>query len=177
MKKIEDYINKGKYAIYSSSKEEWNSILALIQKVRQSKPHADYKKSEYDYLNLNSVDNWIGVGSRDSYKKFTIYNASEFLEDKKQVLGFYNIGDIVVSLSKARFSDREIGDIYKVLPKSNMSNLYYTINDCNDCSSEWRLATYEEVIAFNQGIKNIYQISSKELEEFPKALVPFPNGI
>jgi hypothetical protein len=252
MKKIKDYINKGDYAVFCSSKEEWDNIVTLIQEHFKSKPYGDYQKSKYEYLNLNNINRTIGVGSLNSFSKFTIFNASEFLQNeekytyevvhcineeqwdfikrrcrpislmykhkwedrsllsypegvaictsedsycglnywkehnslilsfeeyckkysyspdclkKKEVLGFCDIGDIVVSLSKPRFSDRKIGDIYKVLPKSSKLSLYYTVNDLNNCASEWRLATDKEVIAFNKGIKNINEIPLKEFPE------------
>lgn len=75
----------------------------------------------------------------------------------KKVLGKFDIGDIVVSL--ATRLNRNEGDIFKVMPKSNNDCLHYKSRKFRSCIPspkimEWRLATSEEKAAYEKGITN-----------------------
>ena len=65
------------------------------------------------------------------------------------------IDSIVISL--AYRGPRKPGDIFKVLPKSYSDTLYYTEINGSIHSDEWRLATENEIIHYNNGINNILQ--------------------
>jgi len=71
--------------------------------------------------------------------------------------GKYKINDIVVSLSTVTEA-RLVGDMYKVLSESSEPYLYYLLNCFSSQSDQWRLATDEEVKAYNNGITNITKI-------------------
>lgn len=73
------------------------------------------------------------------------------------------IDSIVVSL--AYRGPRKPGDIFKVLPKSHSNDLYYTEVNSSFRNEEWRLATENEIIHYNNGIKNIYDILQEPIYE------------
>lgn len=80
MKYIKHYLGND-YAVYCSSKEQWNQIIDLIREeidegIVTTLP---YHKIKTNYLNLNHISHAIGVGNKQDYKYYTILNASEFL--------------------------------------------------------------------------------------------------
>lgn len=76
-----------------------------------------------------------------------------------EVFDKFNIGDIVVSLTDKNKCRNE-GDIYKVLPESHSTRLYYK-SDCNSSDlGDWRLASAEEANAYANGVTNIKQLDS-----------------
>lgn len=69
------------------------------------------------------------------------------------------VGDIVVSHQvTVETSDRSRGDMFKVLEKSNSTQLYYKENTQSGRKGDWRKATPEEEEAYNKGIRNIKDI-------------------
>ena len=81
-KKIEDYINKGDYAVLCSSIEEWNAIVDLINKNHVSTTTQPYSKTKSNVLNLQNLRVTIGTGILKSFPNYTIYPASDFLEEE-----------------------------------------------------------------------------------------------
>lgn len=73
----------------------------------------------------------------------------------------YKENDIVVSLHYL-YSSRDVGDIIKLLNKTTDKILWYKSNDSKVVNSSnllsWRKATEQEIIAYNQGIRNIKDI-------------------
>lgn len=81
------------------------------------------------------------------------------------ILGQYNVGDIVISLEDISSSTRMKGDIFEVLSTSDADNLRYGTSWASSNRYGWRLATYEEQIAFRNGVKNIKNMSSNPCAE------------
>ena len=81
-RKIEDYINKGDYAILCSSIEEWNTIVDLINKNHVSTTTQPYSKTKSNVLNLQNLGVTIGTGTLKSFPSYIIYSASDFLEEE-----------------------------------------------------------------------------------------------
>lgn len=81
-KKIEDYINKGDYAVLCSSIEEWNAIVDLINKNHVSTTTQPYSKTKSNVLNLQNLGVTIGTGTLKSFPSYIIYSASDFLEEE-----------------------------------------------------------------------------------------------
>lgn len=81
-RKIEDYINKGDYAILCSSIEEWNTIVDLINKNHVSTTTQPYSKTKSNVLNLQNLKVTIGTGTLKSFPSYIIYSASDFLEEE-----------------------------------------------------------------------------------------------
>lgn len=81
-RKIEDYINKGEYAVLCSSEEEWNTIVDLINKNHVSTTTQPYSKTKSNVLNLQNLRVTIGTGILKSFPNYTIYPASDFLEEE-----------------------------------------------------------------------------------------------
>ena len=79
-RKIEDYINKGDYAVLCSSIEEWNTIVDLINKNYVSTTTQPYSKTKSNVLNLQNLKVTIGTGILKTFPNYTIYPASDFLE-------------------------------------------------------------------------------------------------
>ena len=69
---------------------------------------------------------------------------------KALILGKFNIGDIVVSLT-LNLGTRTEGDIFKVLEKSSEDKLYYAEYFVSNLPENWRLATPEEIEFYKQG--------------------------
>lgn len=86
-----------------------------------------------------------------------------WVEEKDLVLGFCEIGDIVVSL-EAMHGERDDGDMFVVLEESSKKCLYYKYNTNSTRPTTWRLATLDESQRFHEGVTNIYNsdISSKD---------------
>jgi hypothetical protein len=86
-----------------------------------------------------------------------------WVEEKDLVLGFCEIGDIVVSL-EAMHGERDDGDMFVVLEDSSKKCLYYKYNTNSTRPTTWRLATLDESQRFHEGVTNIYNsdISSKD---------------
>lgn len=93
------------------------------------------------------------------------------------ILGFCNIGDIVVSLNIIN-TRRKKGDIFKVLSNSSITNLYYKEDYNSRYKEDWRLATPEEKLAFESGITNIKDIKKKLSHEelIEKSKKDYPIG-
>lgn len=81
-RKIEDYINKGDYAVLCSSIEEWNAIVDLINKNHVSTTTQPYSKTRANVLNLQNLGVTIGTGTLKSFPSYIIYSASDFLEEE-----------------------------------------------------------------------------------------------
>jgi len=77
-----------------------------------------------------------------------------------KVLGKFDIGDIVVSLTGIN-SARNEGDIFKVLDNSSISCLYYRTHIQSARKEDWRLATPNEVMHYKDGIGNIKHINQE----------------
>lgn len=78
-------------------------------------------------------------------------------EERIHIFNNIYVGDIVVSLTSVGHYRKE-GDIIKSLDKSFKGELYYQDGYASCHSKEWRLATPEEIEAYNKGIKNIKDI-------------------
>ena len=76
------------------------------------------------------------------------------IEEEPLVFGLYNIGDIVVNLEDVFYSNRKVGDLFKILPNSCRTVLCYKKGVSNN-PKQWRLATPEEIQAYEKGITNI----------------------
>lgn len=94
-------------------------------------------------------------------------------EKPSRILVFNDIyvGDIVVShkVTNKNIDTRKVGDIFRVLEGSKKGVLYY-IKDRSQSNTEgdWRKATFEEIEAYNKGIKNINDIPKKAVFEVGK---------
>jgi hypothetical protein len=86
-----------------------------------------------------------------------IANVPRETEKKKEKVeifpGIY-IGDIVVSLTK-NGNNRDIGNMFDVLPSSRNNVLYYKEDVNSSNIRDWRKATPEEINAYNLGARNI----------------------
>ena len=83
--------------------------------------------------------------------------SEEELPTESLVFGQYKIGDIVVSLEN-KSPYRNKGDLFKVLPHSSETRLYYEKDTQSSEFLTWRKATKKEEEAYNNGIKNIKDI-------------------
>lgn len=81
------------------------------------------------------------------------------------VFGKFNIGDIVVSLSKA-LPYRTEGDLFAILENSSDQLLFYRKNTHSMDPQDWRLATTLEVKAYYEGVKNISEMKTDRIEFF-----------
>ena len=110
----------------------------------------------------------IKDGGCNKEGSFTIYKDGKWAEivpvkeERVEVFPGIYIGDIVVSLRDVGGA-RKIGDIFKVLPASKKDDLFYTKTKSSADKSSWRLATPAEIKLYNNGGKNINDISKKEL--------------
>lgn len=112
----------------------------------------DWGKSKQGYKYWNDI--------RDSIENNTYFKE---LEPEVLVFGKYKIGDIVVSLT-TNGSTREKGSLFIVQEDSTPHKLCYATYHGSMNSYEWRLATSEEVEAYNNGIINIADIKPTSLE-------------
>ena len=96
----------------------------------------------------------------------SINNNTYFKEPETETLVFgkYKVGDVVVSLT-AYGSSREKGSLFTVREDSLQDKLRYDTCFGNSNPNDWRLATPEEVEAYNIGIKNIADIKPKDYNE------------
>ena len=97
------------------------------------------------------------------------------MKNTKEILGFCDIGDIVVSLTN-NSQNREEGDMFKVLDGSSKNNLYYKQSTCSSDVKQWRLATQSEIDAYNQGVRNIKDIKVEEKYKFKKGVWYYYQG-
>ena len=110
-------------------------------------------------------DKFIEQSALDLYDDEGNIKAIEQKPSKDLVLGKFNIGDIVVSLTKC-YNFRNIGSIFKVEEGSDKDYLYYLSGEkWSGAYNAWRLATPEEIEFYNQGGKNINDMKTKN-EEF-----------
>lgn len=78
-----------------------------------------------------------------------------WVKENDLVLGFCEIGDIVVSL-QAVVGERDDGDMFVVSEYSSKKCLYYKNNTNSTKPTTWRLATVDEAQRFHEGVTNIY---------------------
>lgn len=96
--------------------------------------------NELELANMKEVSKYLPEGHPDKVSG--------------KILNKFNIGDVIVSLKQMK-GYREVGDIFTVLSHSVDRNLYYIPDTCSSEADSFRLATPEEIKAFNKGIKNI----------------------
>ena len=87
-----------------------------------------------------------------------------YFQEELLVFGKYKVGVIVVSL-KCVGKHRKIGEMFAVLSDSSKNRLYFEPMTCSTEPESWRLATPEEVEAYNQGIRNVADIKPKDYKE------------
>lgn len=90
-----------------------------------------------------------------------------YFQEEILVFGKYKVGDIVVSL-KCVGKYRKIGEMFAVLSDSSKNRLYFEPMTCSTEPESWRLATLEEIEAYNQGIRNVADIKPKDCKVVPE---------
>lgn len=112
---------------------------------------------------------------------FTIYKDGKWAEivsvkeERREVFPGIYVGDIVVSLTTVH-EERKDGDILKVLKASTKGRLHYKDNCYSLSHNEWRLATSEEIRFYNNGGKNINDMTKKELSPLEKCKQMYSVG-
>jgi hypothetical protein len=175
--------NEGKYDLYFATEKD-----ALLQEAMERFPsgcsyediatYDIYINVEYDYPFWYS-DNQIAL----KYKKGLIYDNGKWAErtdvpvkeERVEVFPGIYVGDIIVSL-KSVHPVRNIGDIFKVSEKSHKGNLYCSIGWSSNLKETWRLATPDEILFYNNGGKNINDMTKKELSPLEMCKQMFPVG-
>lgn len=112
---------------------------------------------------------------------FTIYKDGKWAEivsvkeERREVFPGIYVGDIVVSLTTVH-EERKDGDILKVLKASTKGRLHYKDNCYSLSHNDWRLATSEEIRFYNNGGKNINDMTKKELSPLEKCKQMYSVG-
>lgn len=150
----------------------WSSVEDFIKCEEYNESHITGYEYIYQGEYKKSINMWpykdCIEASPEEYSQYLPDGHPDKLPDKlpnedKLVFGKFNIGDIVICVKvSSRWAERKEGDMYKVLPNSTKNYLYYK-NNMNTYiynKNDWRLATEEEVEAYNKGIKNINDIDN-----------------
>lgn len=89
-------------------------------------------------------------------KDYIWYISEEMITNKplELVLGKFNIGQIVVSLTDC-VGLRKAGELFKILPNSSKGALYYKESANSSSANDWRAATDEEMFLYDAGRRNI----------------------
>lgn len=107
--------------------------------------------------NFNSGYIWEPLTDLSEIQDFLFEGHPDKVVKTEKILGKFDIGNIVVSLSEIK-PYRAVGDLFRILANSNKSQLYYKNDRHSQELSEWRLSTDEEALAYNNGVTNIKQL-------------------
>jgi hypothetical protein len=156
--------------------ERYIKTMQFFEQLREperSEAIANYDESYSNQIPKSLVEaleegfEWEKSSQGLSYWEEEIYHpidyGSYFKKPELLVFGKYKVGDIVVHLTALRGYVKK-GSIFKVLEKSTPNILYYMESQGNISPRDWRLATPEEVEAYNQGVRNISDIKPKSMK-------------
>ena len=195
LSEIQEYLPEGHVDKIGSNSERYTATMKFFEQLREperSEAIENYNESHYGIpLSLsNALLNGFSWGdSAQGYAYWdkihsSIKDNNYFKKPETEVLVFgkYKVGDVVVSLT-AYGSSREEGSLFTVKEKSAPHKLCYDTCFCNSLPNDWRLATPEEIKAYNSGIKNIADIKQEAVhcttqEEWDFVLSKFnPRGL
>ncbi len=116
---------------------------------------------------LNFAFNWENSNEGNDYWNEIarlIERNTYFKEPELLVFGKYKVGDIVVTTFGKPYSCK----IYKIAEGSTKDCLKTVEGGLSELPESWRLATPEEVEAYNQGVRNISDIKPKPMKRAVK---------
>lgn len=147
-------------AVHCTTQEQWDFVLSKFNPKNISKElYSIYNTKSILICRGENLGCYGSVGANSCYYKIISFEEwckenNYTMEEEVLVFGKYHIGDIVVSLTDVN-KYRKTGDIFKILPKSSKTALYYLYDTNSMDSDDWRAATEEEIQAFKNGITNI----------------------
>lgn len=178
LSEIQEYLPDGHVDKIGSNSKRYTATMKFFEQLRE--PERSEAIENYNENYYNSVPSTLtnaledGFGWSDSAQEHVywdnIYVSIEdntyFKEPETETLVFgkYKVGDVVVSLTTSG-SSREEGSLFIVKEDSVPHKLCYDTCFGSSLPNDWRLATPEEVSAYNKGIKNIADIKPKDYNE------------
>lgn len=160
--------NEGDYIVILGATRNNNTFIANnCYKVRQNYLYLKVEKDNNGNQNgtpsiqYDDYISWRYASAEEVnfYKKFDKPFNVKDLNNPTVVFNKFNIGDIVVSLRDS-FHNRLNSEIFKILDKSTKGRLYYKKDNWSCSPNEWRLATPEEIDAYEKGITNLNDMKS-----------------